>query len=105
MVLVLWTDPFPVRAITAAIKRCAYILVPLSVLFCKYYEHLGRTFDAWGNFGYTGVTTDKNMFGYLLFAFGLFFTAALMMHFDMHRRERTHIRLIRSIRHLSSFCS
>lgn len=78
MVLILWSDPFPVRAITAAIKRCAYVLIPLSLLFCKYYENLGRTFDSWGNSGYTGVTTDKNMFGYLLFAFGLFFFAAFM---------------------------
>ncbi len=78
MILVLWSDPFPVRAITAAIKRCAYVLIPLSVLFCKYYEDLGRTFDGWGHSAYTGVTMDKNMFGYLLFAFGLYFVAAFM---------------------------
>lgn len=78
MVLVLWSDPFPVRAITAAIKRCAYVLIPLSVLFCKYYENLGRTIDVWGKSSYTGVTVDKNMFGYLLFAFGLFFVAAFV---------------------------
>ena len=42
MVLVLLSDPFPARAITAAISRCAYVLIPLSVLFCKYYENLGR---------------------------------------------------------------
>jgi exopolysaccharide production protein ExoQ len=92
MVLVLWSDPFPVRAITAAIKRCAYVLVPLSVLFCKYYENLGRTFDLWGKFSYTGVTLDKNMFGYLLFAFGLFFVAAFMSRLDAYRSERERVR-------------
>lgn len=92
MALVLWSDPFPVRAITAAIKRCAYVMVPLSILFCKYYENLGRTFDPWGKFHYTGVTTDKNMFGYLLFAFGLFFVTAFMSRRDPHRDERNRVR-------------
>ena len=78
MVLVLWSDPYPVRAITATIKRCAYVLIPLSILFCKYYENLGRVFDPWGKSHYTGVTLDKNMFGYLLFAFGLFFVASFV---------------------------
>lgn len=88
MVFVLWTDPFPVRAITAAIRRCAYVLIPLSVLFCKYYENLGRTFDMWGKYSYTGVTTDKNMLGYLLFAFGLYFVAAFMTRLDPNRADR-----------------
>jgi O-antigen ligase len=92
MVIVLWSDPFPVRAITAAIKRCAYVMIPLSILFCKYYENLGRTFDPWGNFGYTGVTMDKNMLVYLLFAFGLFFVAAFMSRRDPHRDESNHVR-------------
>jgi exopolysaccharide production protein ExoQ len=84
MILVVWTDPVPARAIVASLKRCAYVLIPLSVLFCKYYEHLGRRFSAWGGSSYTGVTTDKNMLGYLLFAFGVFFAAALLV--DSGRR-------------------
>jgi O-antigen ligase len=78
MVLVLCSDADPVRALSATIRRCAYVLVPVSVLFCKYYEYLGRVFDTWGNASYTGVTVDKNMLGYLLFAFGLYFLSALI---------------------------
>lgn len=78
MVMVLWSELVPARAITATIKRCAYVLIPLSVLFCKYYESLGRAFDSWGQSFYTGVTTNKNMLGYLLFAFGVFFFAAFV---------------------------
>jgi hypothetical protein len=92
MVLVLWSDPFPVRAVTAAIKRCAYVLIPLSVLFCKYYEDLGRTIDGWGNSSYTGVTLDKNMFGYLLFAFGLYFVSALLSKRDAQGGRRSSVR-------------
>jgi O-antigen ligase len=88
MVTVLWSDPFPVRAITATLKRCAYVMIPVSVLFCKYYENWGRAFDSWGNSGYTGVTTDKNMFGYLLFAFGLLFAAGFMARVAQSRDER-----------------
>src|SRR5262249_50716573 len=74
--------------ITATIKRVAYVLIPLSLLFCKYYENLGRAFDLWGKSFYTGVTTDKNMFGYLLFVFGLFFAAAFMSKLTPNRGER-----------------
>jgi O-antigen ligase len=92
MVLVLWSDPFPARAITAVIKRCAYVLIPLSVLFCKYYENIGRTIDSWGKSSYTGVTVDKNMFGYLLFAFGLYFVAALMSRLGPQQDSRSRVR-------------
>jgi O-antigen ligase len=97
MVLLLWSDPFPVRAITATIKRCAYVLLPLSVLFVKYYENLGRTFDPWGKSSYTGVTTDKNMWGYLLFAFGLFFAAAFISRFRQNRDDRRGVRIDQAI--------
>lgn len=91
MVLVLWSDPSPARAITAAIKRCAYFLIPLSILFCKYYENLGRTIDSWGKSYYTGVTLDKNMFGYLMFAFGLFFVAAFLSKRNQSSDERKRV--------------
>ena len=41
MVFVLLSDPYPVRAITAAIKRSGYVLIPLSVLLIKYYQDMG----------------------------------------------------------------
>ena len=79
MALVLLTDPMPSRAIEAALKRCAYVLIPLSIVFIKYYPHLGRTYSEWtGGVAVTGVTTNKNLLGYLLFTFGLFFVATLL---------------------------
>src|SRR5262249_21398569 len=81
MVFVLLSDPYPVRAITAAIKRSGYVLIPLSVLFVKYYRDIGMMIDDWGRSYYTGVTLDKNMFGYLLFAYGLFFASGLVYAF------------------------
>jgi exopolysaccharide production protein ExoQ len=88
MVFVLLSDPYPVRAITAAIKRSGYVLIPLSLLFIKYYQDWGRTFDDWGNSGYTGVTLDKNTFGNLLFAYGLFFASELVCGFRQDTSRR-----------------
>src|SRR5438552_7293990 len=38
MVFVLFSDLYPARAITAAIRRSGYVLIPISVLLIKYYE-------------------------------------------------------------------
>jgi exopolysaccharide production protein ExoQ len=89
MVFVLCSDPHPMRAITAAIKRSGYVLIPVSILFCKYYENMGRIIDDWGRSYYTGVTLDKNMFGYLLFAYGLFFVGAAVHTFRQDWSSRT----------------
>ena len=88
MVFVLLSDPYPVRAITAAIKRAGYILIPLSVLLIKYYQDWGRIVDDWGRSYYTGVTLDKNMFGYLLFAYALFFASGLVYAFRQYSSNR-----------------
>jgi exopolysaccharide production protein ExoQ len=74
MVMVLMSDPQPVKAVEALIKRCAYFIIPLSVLFIKYYPALGRYYSEWtGEVQYTGVAMNKNMLAYTLFVCGLFF--------------------------------
>jgi exopolysaccharide production protein ExoQ len=88
MVFVLLSDADPVRAITAAIKRSGYVLIPLSLLFTKYYQDWGRSFDDWGQSFYTGVTLDKNMFGQILFAYSLFFASELVCGFRQDTSRR-----------------
>lgn len=74
MVMIVLSDLQPVRAVETLIKRCAYSLIPISILFMKYYPAYGRTYSEWtGAATYTGVTTNKNFLGYLLFICGLFF--------------------------------
>ena len=47
MALVILTDPNPKEALQVLMKRSAYVLVLLSILFIKYYPQYGRGFDAW----------------------------------------------------------
>ena len=80
MALIVLTEREPVKAIETLIRRCAYVLIPLSILFIKYYPHLGRTYDEWGGATvYTGVTTYKNILGLLCMVFGLFFICRLCL--------------------------
>jgi exopolysaccharide production protein ExoQ len=74
MALVILTDPDPVQAMKSVLKRAGFIMLPLSVLFIKYYPELGRYFDAWtGEPGNGGIHHNKNELGYACLIFGLFF--------------------------------
>ncbi len=74
MVLVMLTEPDPEEALISVMKRCAYILVPISILFIKYFPEWGRGYDGWsGTVAYTGITGGKNLLGADCFIFGFFF--------------------------------
>ena len=73
MVLILFTEPDPEEALVRQMKRCAYVLVPFSICFIKYYDSIGRGYDEWGNVVNTGVTQNKNSLGCGCLVFGLFF--------------------------------
>jgi O-antigen ligase len=78
MVLVLLTEQRPSAAIIAVLRRIAFFLIPLSVVFIKYFPALGRTYDQWtGQAYYSGVAGNKNLLGYLLFICGLLFACTL----------------------------
>ncbi|HTW23733.1 MAG TPA: O-antigen ligase family protein [Candidatus Baltobacteraceae bacterium] len=63
MVLVIVTDADPVGAIKRVLSRVGFVLLPLSVLFIKYFDALGRAYTPDGEQMNTGVTTNKNMLG------------------------------------------
>jgi len=83
MVLVLLTEPDPVEAFTHLLKRFAYVVVPISILFIKYFPQWGSCYDIWnGQRMNTGITTDKNALGCDCFVLSLFF----VWHFLRVRR-------------------
>jgi O-antigen ligase len=90
MVLVLLTEPDPMEAFARLMKRFAYLVVPISFLFIKYFPDLGRTFDAWSGLPTnTGITTNKNSLGCDCLILGLFF----IWHFlRVRRREKSKAR-------------
>ncbi|HTB85377.1 MAG TPA: O-antigen ligase family protein [Candidatus Sulfotelmatobacter sp.] len=74
MVLVILTEPDPLESFTRLMKRCAYFIVVLSVLFIKYFPQYGRAFDPWTGLGMNvGMTTNKNTLGADCFILSLFF--------------------------------
>jgi O-antigen ligase len=88
MVIILLTEPEPVKAIETVFKRCAYILLPLSVLFIKYYPELGKDYDPWtGVAFYTGVTTNKNSLGVLCLVLGLYFVCTFFAQWRQLRES------------------
>ena len=68
MILVVVTDGQPVAALRRLFSRTGFILIPVSLLFIKYYPNLGRGYDPWsGAPSYVGVTVNKNMLGVITF--------------------------------------
>jgi exopolysaccharide production protein ExoQ len=74
MALIVLTEPDPEEALIRLMKRCAYVVVPVSILFIKYYPELGRAYDPWTGEGMnTGINTNKNLLGADLLILGYFF--------------------------------
>lgn len=72
MVLIVLTDSKPEVAFKRLLTRATFILIPLSVLFIKYYPALGRSYNQWTYLpSYGGVTTNKNTLGLICMLFGL----------------------------------
>jgi len=72
MVMVVITDRKPAVALERLISRVGFVLLPLSVLFIKYFPLLGRGYTPDGAPMNTGVSTNKNMLGVTLLVISLF---------------------------------
>jgi exopolysaccharide production protein ExoQ len=74
MALIVLTEPDPEEALTRLMKRCAYVIVPVSILFIKYYPQLGRRYDQWTGLAMnTGIAVGKNALGADCMILGFFF--------------------------------
>jgi O-antigen ligase len=72
IVLVMLSDDNPVAAVRFLLARCCYLVLPLNIVFIKYFPSLGRSYDPWnGEAFYCGLTTNKNLLGASLFACSL----------------------------------
>src|SRR5581483_4392023 len=85
MALIVLTEPDPKEALIRLMKRCAYVVVPVSILFIKYYPELGRGFSPWGGGVNTGIATDKNALGGDCLILGYFFFWYLLQTWQSQR--------------------
>lgn len=90
MTLVLFTEPDPEEAVARLMKRAAYIIVPISILFIKYFPQWSHEDNPWGGpAGLTGIALDKNMMGSVCLILGLYFFWHLLQTL---RREKSRAR-------------
>jgi len=97
MVLILLTEPNPEEALIQLMKRCTYVVVPVSILFIKYFPDLGVRYDPWtGSQMCVGVSVGKNGLGEDCLIFGFFFFWYLLQIWRTERstRRRNELRLI-----------
>ena len=86
MALIILTEPDLEEAVKRLMKRCAYVVVPVSILFIKYYPQLGRTYDRWSGMAMsTGINTNKNMLGAVCLILGFFFFWYLLQVWQTER--------------------
>jgi O-antigen ligase len=95
MALIVLTEPDPKEALIRLMKRCAYVVVPVSILWIKYYPQLGRGFSPWGGAGSNGIAADKNMLGADCLILGYFFFWYLLQTWRAERStwRRNELRL------------
>ena len=74
MVLVILAEQHPYEAVGVILRRLAFLLLPLSVLFIKYYPDLGRGYSIGGAPMYTGVGHQKNDLGAMCLICGIYFS-------------------------------
>ena len=97
MVLIVLTEPDPEEALISLMKRCAYVIVPVSILFIKYYPYLGTKYDQWtGMQMNTGISVGKNGLGEDCLILGFFFFWYLLRtwHTERSLQRRNELRLI-----------
>lgn len=78
MVLIVVTETRPYMAIGVIIKRLSFVLLPLSVLFIRYFPELGRAYHM-GLPMYTGVCSTKNSLGVLCLIVGIYYSWNLIL--------------------------
>jgi len=72
MVIIVLTDLDRISAIKKFLARTGFLLVPLSILFIKYYPDIGRGYGQWDGVLYNnGVATNKNLLGLICLVIGL----------------------------------
>lgn len=79
MVLIILTDKNPYQAMGSILRRLAFVWLPLSIVFFKYFPELGRQYHPSGTQFASGVGTEKNSLGMLCLICGIYFSCKYLL--------------------------
>jgi exopolysaccharide production protein ExoQ len=95
MALIILSDPNPKLALRTVLKRCAYLMVPVSILLIKYYPWIGRSFDSWSGAAVNnGAMLTKNELGAGCMFLGIFFFWNLLTAKNIKNSSARHWELL-----------
>lgn len=77
MAMIVLTEAKPSKALEQMLRKMAFIMIPLSVVFIKYIPHLGRAYHM-GRPMFIGVTGHKNALGLICMLFSIYFCWQLL---------------------------
>jgi O-antigen ligase len=98
MALVVLTELEPVEAVKKLLKRIAYVHIPLSICFIKYFPLYSRSYDEWSGQAFdAGVATGKNQLGCLCMILGMFFFWNTLQALKIKNRKARRNELILSV--------
>ncbi|HEY1903579.1 MAG TPA: O-antigen ligase family protein [Terracidiphilus sp.] len=72
VISLIFSESDSLQAMRAVYVRCASVLLPLSILFIKYFPNYSRVYGVGGQLQFTGVTLQKNSLGELVLISMLF---------------------------------
>lgn len=79
MVAVILSEERPFKAFGVILTCVAFVFLPLSIIFIKYYPALGRAYHM-GMPMFTGITSHKNGLGQTCLIFGIYFSWSLLFN-------------------------
>jgi O-antigen ligase len=80
MALVILTEQRPYEALGVVLRRLAFVMLPLSIVFIKYYPDLGRWYRPLdGAETFTGVGRQKNDLGLICLMIGIYMAWELLL--------------------------
>ncbi len=87
VLLVILTEANPEEALRAVFVRCAYVLLPLSIVLIRYFPNLGRYYSRGGGLEDVGVTLQKNSLGALVVVTGFILLWDLLIVYTERRGD------------------
>ena len=95
MVCVILTEAFAADAVKRVLMWVGWILVPLSILYTRFFPSLGRAYSVNGTPLWTGVARDKNALGALCMIVGVMLVSrALAVYSTRPGKERRRMLLV-----------